>query len=182
MRKGTLTAPERGVMESHVTITGKMLNRMAFSKNYSRVPEWAASHHELLNGGGYPNQLAGGAIPREVRLLTILDIFDALTARDRPYKPAMPTEKALSILGEMARDGQLDAEILALFTACEPWLIRDELTRAGAQTREVALNRKEPVTRAEPVSRETPVTREAPVSREEPMTREAPPARAETDG
>jgi HD-GYP domain-containing protein (c-di-GMP phosphodiesterase class II) len=112
-------------MESHAAMTGKMLNRMAFSKNYSRVPEWAAGHHELLNGSGYPNKLAGEAIPREVRLLTILDIFDALTARDRPYKPAMPVEKALDILEAMARDGQIDREILALFMACEPWLKRE---------------------------------------------------------
>jgi HD-GYP domain-containing protein (c-di-GMP phosphodiesterase class II) len=56
-----------------------------------------------------------------VRLLTILDIFDALTARDRPYKPAMPTEKALAILGEMAAEGKLDREILLLFEAYRPW-------------------------------------------------------------
>jgi HD-GYP domain-containing protein (c-di-GMP phosphodiesterase class II) len=122
VRKGTLTDAERRLMESHVSMTGNMLSRMAFSRNYSRVPEWAASHHELLNGGGYPHRLAGQAIPREVRLLTIIDVFDALTARDRPYKPALPVAKALDILDDMARDGQLDGEILALFKACMPWL------------------------------------------------------------
>jgi HD-GYP domain-containing protein (c-di-GMP phosphodiesterase class II) len=125
VRKGTLTDAERRLMESHAEMTGDMLRRMAFSRNYKQVPEWAASHHELLDGGGYPNRLTGREIPREVRLLTILDVFDALTARDRPYKPALPVERALEILDGMARDGQLDAEILALFKACGPWLARE---------------------------------------------------------
>jgi hypothetical protein len=91
IRKGTLTDEERGVMESHASGTAKLLGQMAFSKQYKHVPEWAAAHHESLDGTGYPNGLAGDAIPWEVRLLTILDVFDALTASDRPYKPAMPT-------------------------------------------------------------------------------------------
>ncbi|MDO4540472.1 MAG: HD domain-containing phosphohydrolase [Syntrophomonadaceae bacterium] len=121
VQKGTLTAEERGIMESHVSMTAKMLSEMNFSRDYRMVPEWAAGHHEFLNGCGYPHKLAGDAISKEVRLLTILDIFDALTARDRPYKPPMPTEKALAILDDMARDGQLDADILDLFKQSQAW-------------------------------------------------------------
>ena len=122
VRKGTLTAEERGIMESHVVATGKILNNVSFPKNYSQVPLWAASHHELLNGNGYPNHLKAEDIPKEVRLLSILDVFDALTARDRPYKPAMPLEKALSILHIMAeKEGSLDPDILALFEASKAW-------------------------------------------------------------
>lgn len=115
VRKGTLTASERATMESHVAATAKMLSDMEFARGYERAPVWAAMHHELINGSGYPDGLDDTAIPREVRLLTILDIFDALTARDRPYKSPLPTEKALSILNGMAESGQLDKEILTLF-------------------------------------------------------------------
>ncbi len=115
VRKGTLTSAERKIMESHVSYTARMLQKMCFDGVYQKVPAWAASHHELLDGSGYPDGKGREELPREVRLLTILDIFDALTAEDRPYKPAMPREKALSILAEMAEEGKLDPEILALF-------------------------------------------------------------------
>jgi len=121
VRKGSLTAKEREVMESHVVMTTRILEQVSFPKAYSQIPVWAGSHHELLNGRGYPGRVSGDAIPREVRLLTILDVFDALTARDRPYKPGMPIEKALSILGSMVEEGSLDGEILALFRESKAW-------------------------------------------------------------
>lgn len=121
VQRGTLTPAERRLMESHVEMTAKMLSEMAFSRSYRDVPAIAASHHEFLNGRGYPDGLSGEDIPKEARLLTILDIFDALTARDRPYKPAMPVEKAFGILEDMAANGQLDGEILALFRASHAW-------------------------------------------------------------
>ncbi|MDR0858240.1 MAG: GAF domain-containing protein [Oscillospiraceae bacterium] len=126
VQKGTLTPEERGVMESHVVVTERLLGQMNFSKDYSSVKGWAASHHEHLNGKGYPKRLSGDEIPPEARLLTIVDVFDALTANDRPYKPAMPTEKALGILSSMVKDGQIDGDILALFIECSPW--KDEET------------------------------------------------------
>jgi HD-GYP domain-containing protein (c-di-GMP phosphodiesterase class II) len=121
VRKGTLTDEERAVIQSHVTFTARILREMRFPKIYSRVPQWAAAHHELMNGSGYPEHRPAREIPREVRLLTILDVFEALTARDRPYKPPMPPEKALSILDSMVREGAVDGEILALFKASRVW-------------------------------------------------------------
>ena len=121
VRKGTLTAAERSVMESHVVVTGRILSQVSFPKTYAQVPVWAAAHHELLNGRGYPNHISAEKIPPEVRLLTILDVFDALTARDRPYKPAMPLGKALSILHSMADEGGVDGEILKLFEESKAW-------------------------------------------------------------
>lgn len=121
VRKGTLTTQEREIMESHVIMTSRILEQVSFPKAYSQVPNWAGAHHELLNGRGYPNHLSGEEIPKEVRLLTILDVFDALTARDRPYKPGMPVEKAFSILNSMVNEGTMDGEILALFQRSNAW-------------------------------------------------------------
>ena len=121
VRKGTLTAEERRIMESHAAVTGRILKHVKFPKMYEETPRWAAMHHELLNGRGYPDHLTAESIPPEVRLLTILDVFDALTARDRPYKPALPLEKALGILHSMVEEGGVDGDILALFEASRAW-------------------------------------------------------------
>ena len=121
VRKGTLTDDERQIMQNHVVLTSKILSHVAFPKQYSAVPRWAGAHHELLNGTGYPAHLTAESIPTEVRLLTILDVFEALTAQDRPYKPPMPVEKALAILRSMADEGALDAELLALFERSRAW-------------------------------------------------------------
>lgn len=122
IRRGTLSEEERAVMESHVVITDKLLSEIRFSKELSHVREWAASHHELLNGSGYPKHLTADQIPMEVRIITILDIFDALVADDRPYKPGMPVEKALNILDSMAnKEGKLDPELTRLFVESRCW-------------------------------------------------------------
>jgi hypothetical protein len=121
IRKGTLTAEERGIIESHVVVTGKILEKVSFPKSYAMVPTWAASHHEYLNGKGYPKHISDGEISPEVRLLTILDVFDALTANDRPYKPPMPTDKALAILHSMVEEGSLDGDILSLYEQSKAW-------------------------------------------------------------
>lgn len=121
VRKGTLTAEERIVMENHVVMTEKLLSQMHFTREFSHVREYASSHHELLNGTGYPRHLVAEQIPFQVRVLTILDIFDALTAKDRPYKAPMSADQAFSILDSMVRDGQLDGEILKLFKESKAW-------------------------------------------------------------
>lgn len=122
IRKGTLSAEERSIMENHVVVTNKLLSKIKFSNDLSHVREWAASHHELLNGSGYPCHLKGDGIPMEARIITILDIFDALVAADRPYKPGMPVDKALSILDAMAnKEGKLDPGLTALFVESRCW-------------------------------------------------------------
>ncbi len=126
VRKGTLTDQERETMQNHVVVTSTILSHVAFPKIYSAVPLWAGSHHELLNGRGYPAHLTADQIPTEVRMLTILDVFEALTARDRPYKPPMPTEKALGILHSMVDEGSIDPELLALFERSRAWEKTDE--------------------------------------------------------
>lgn len=119
--KGTLTADERSVMESHAIRTKRILDQVKFPKVYAQVPVWAAAHHEFLNGKGYPGHLSAEQIPPEARLLTILDIFEALTAKDRPYKKPMPLDKALSVLDGMAAGGQIDPDILSLFIQSRAW-------------------------------------------------------------
>ncbi len=131
IRKGTLSPEERKVMENHVVMTDKLLSQIKFPAELAHVRQWAAAHHELLDGSGYPGHLSGDAIPKEVRLLTILDIFDALVADDRPYKPGMPVERALTILGDMAnREGKLDPDLTASFLASRCW---EETAEEGAR-------------------------------------------------
>lgn len=115
IRKGTLTRSEKEIMEGHVTMTRNMLNELDFPNEFKMIPFFSGSHHEYINGTGYPNHLKGDEITWQVRLITILDVFEALTAKDRPYKPPMPVEKAFSILNSMVNDGQLDKDILDEF-------------------------------------------------------------------
>ena len=122
IRKGTLSEEERHIMEEHVSITDKLLSQIHFPKNLANVPLWATAHHEFLNGSGYPNRQKGKEIPYETRIITILDVFDALVADDRPYKPGMPVDEALAILQDMAeREGKLDPELTELFCQSKCW-------------------------------------------------------------
>ena len=82
---------------------------------------WAGAHHEQLNGRGYPDGLKAEHIPMEVRLLTILDVFEALTAKDRPYKKPFPPEKAIAILRSMSEEGAVDGQLLSLFEQSRAW-------------------------------------------------------------
>ena len=112
VRKGTLTDEDRAIMESHVTMTAKILSKVHFNKNYIDVPRWAAEHHEYLNGSGYPNHINGEQLDTETRILAIADIYDALTASDRPYKPPMPKAKACAILHSMVEEGKLEGRFV----------------------------------------------------------------------
>lgn len=115
VKKGSLTNDERKEIESHVTHTLKFLSLIPWTPELSRIPSIAASHHEKLNGGGYPAGLKAEQIPLPSKLMAISDIFDALTASDRPYKPAVPLEKALGILETEAKGGLLDKEAVEVF-------------------------------------------------------------------
>lgn len=115
IRKGTLTAADRKRMERHAEMTGKILEKVRFQKNYSMVPKWAAEHHEYLDGSGYPNHRRGEEISLETRIITIVDIYDAMTSTDRPYKQPMPKEKAFAILHNMAGEGKIEKRLLDWF-------------------------------------------------------------------
>ncbi|MDE7221434.1 MAG: GAF domain-containing protein [Oscillospiraceae bacterium] len=121
IRKGTLSRQEQEKMRKHVVMTDKMLSQIKFSPELAHVPEWAAAHHEKLNGKGYPKGLKGEDIPFEVRIITILDIFDALVASDRPYKKAKTVDQAIKILGFGVKDGELDAELTEQFIESRCW-------------------------------------------------------------
>jgi HD-GYP domain-containing protein (c-di-GMP phosphodiesterase class II) len=119
--KGSLSEGERSEIESHVTHTYRFLCQIPWTRALRRVPEIAWAHHEKLDGRGYPRGIPEPAIPVEARMMTIADIYDALTASDRPYKKALPAEKALDILGEEARRGQVDAGLLGVFVESGTW-------------------------------------------------------------
>lgn len=112
IRRGTLTQKDREAMENHVVMTKKILDKVRFNKNYAMVPKWAASHHEFLNGTGYPQHLTAEELDLETRILTIVDVYDALTASDRPYKKPMPKEKAIGILKSMAQEGKVELRLV----------------------------------------------------------------------
>ncbi len=112
IRSGTLTAEERREMENHVVMTSRILDKVQFYPGFSKVPGWVGAHHEYLDGSGYPNHLQGDELDFETRLLTVVDIYDALAATDRPYKEPIPQEKALGILRDMARQGKLDGRLV----------------------------------------------------------------------
>ncbi len=121
IQKGTLTDEERAVIENHVKATARILSKMTFPDYLKFVPEWAMKHHEFLDGTGYFNGFAEDELPIEVRMLTILDIYDALTAVDRPYKPGMECSKACLILSQMAGDGKLDKDLVESFIEGRIW-------------------------------------------------------------
>jgi len=114
IRKGTLDEVERLEIESHVTHSFKFLIKIPWTPQMKNVPQYAYGHHELLDGTGYPRKLQGPEIPVQARMMTIADIFDALTATDRPYKRAVPVDKALDILRKEFV-AKLDAELLDVF-------------------------------------------------------------------
>ncbi|MFN9812204.1 MAG: HD domain-containing phosphohydrolase [Deltaproteobacteria bacterium] len=117
--KGSLHDREVDEIRSHVVHTRNFLSKIPWGKNFERIPEIAGNHHERLNGRGYPEARMAEAIPTASKIMTIADIYDALTARDRPYKKAMPVQRALDILGFEVKDGHIDAELVRIFTSAE---------------------------------------------------------------
>ncbi|MDP1769673.1 MAG: HD domain-containing phosphohydrolase [Nitrospirota bacterium] len=112
---GSLTRQERNEIERHVTHTFEFLSKIPWSRALQQVPAIAWSHHEKLDGSGYPRGLSSDQIPLQARMMTICDIYDALTASDRPYKAAIPSATALGYLESQAKEGKLDSELVDLF-------------------------------------------------------------------
>jgi HD-GYP domain-containing protein (c-di-GMP phosphodiesterase class II) len=113
--RGSLDTAERRQIESHVTHSFNFLAQIPWTPEYRGIPEIARAHHEKLNGKGYPNSLTAAEIPVQAKMMTICDIFDALSASDRPYKRAVPTDRALEILKLCVRDEEIDPELFRLF-------------------------------------------------------------------
>jgi HD-GYP domain-containing protein (c-di-GMP phosphodiesterase class II) len=115
IRKGNLDDSERREIESHVTHTYRFLDQIPWTRELRGIPEIAYGHHEKLNGRGYPRAVQADAIPVQTRMMTISDIYDALTATDRPYKRALTSQRAIDILHMEAKDGMLDEHLLKSF-------------------------------------------------------------------
>ena len=121
IHRGTLNEDERRTMESHVVYTRELLMKMKFNGKNKNIMEWASSHHEYLDGSGYSEHKKEEELPMEVRLLTVIDIYDALTAENRPYKRPMNAEKAFEILRSMCREGKLDGRVVEEFYRSGAW-------------------------------------------------------------
>ena len=115
IRRGTLTAGEHDVMKRHMDVTKNILDALPFPKHLSKVSEYALGHHEKLDGTGYPRGLTKEQMSIPARLMAITDIFEALSAVDRPYKKAKPVSECLFILGTMVEKNHLDPDIFAVF-------------------------------------------------------------------
>ncbi|MFB2938234.1 HD domain-containing phosphohydrolase [Aerosakkonemataceae cyanobacterium BLCC-F154] len=113
--RGNLTPEERKAIEAHVTHSYKFLEQIPWTKHLKQVPLIAAGHHEKLDGSGYPHGLVKHEIPLQTQILTIADIYDALTASDRPYKRKLPVETTLQILQQEASKGKLNIDLVELF-------------------------------------------------------------------
>jgi HD-GYP domain-containing protein (c-di-GMP phosphodiesterase class II) len=113
--KGSLDESERLQIEAHVVYTFNFLMQIPWTKELRGVPEIARAHHEKLNGKGYPYKLHGDQIPLPAKMMSVCDIFDALTASDRPYKRAVPIDRAFAILDDCARNNEIDSELVRLF-------------------------------------------------------------------
>ena len=113
--RGTLNMREREIINNHVSVTIRMLESLPYPKGLRRVPEYAGGHHEKMDGSGYPNRLTRNDMSIPARMLAIADVFEALTASDRPYRKAMPLSKTLIILGKMKIDNHIDEDLFNVF-------------------------------------------------------------------
>lgn len=120
--KGTLNPEERAIIEEHVALTMRMLNTLPWPRSLRQVPEFAGSHHEKLDGHGYHRGLTATELPTAARIICLADVFEALTARDRPYKPGKPLSEVLTILGQMVQDHQIDTDLFDVFVREGIWL------------------------------------------------------------
>ncbi len=113
--EGSLDESERVQIEGHVTHSYRFLSQIPWAREFRNIPEIVRAHHEKLDGSGYPNHLKAEEIPFQAKMITICDIFEALTARDRPYKRAVPVERALELMKVEAQSNLLDPELFRLF-------------------------------------------------------------------
>ncbi len=122
IRAGTLTQQEREIINHHIVATIKMLEQLPWPRHLTNVPEYAGGHHERMDGKGYPKGLTRDQMSVQARIMGIADIFEALTARDRPYKEGMKLSQALSILGKFAQGGHIDPDLFDVFVKQKVYL------------------------------------------------------------
>ena len=116
IRQGTLSAKEREIIQNHATMTYKILSQLPFPKKLRHVPDYAAAHHETLNGRGYPRGLNATQLSLQSRILALADVFEALTAKDRPYREGEnPFRQPCISWTMMVKDGHIDPDLFALF-------------------------------------------------------------------
>ena len=113
--KGTLNANEREEINDHIIVTLEMLNNLPYPKHLSKVPEFAGGHHEKIDGTGYPRGLSGDEMSIQAKVMAIADIYEALTAKDRPYKKGKKISESMRILGFMKNDYHIDKDIFEIF-------------------------------------------------------------------
>ena len=129
--KGSLSEDERNEIQNHVTFTYRFLSQIPWTTELANVPDIAWAHHERLNGKGYPRQLTDTDIPVQSKLMAVADVYDALTAADRPYKAAVSVERSLEILEQEARVNLLDKEVLRIFIEARIYERTTALARKG---------------------------------------------------
>ena len=115
IRAGTLTLKERDIINHHIVATIKMLEQLPWPKHLNRVPEYAGGHHERMDGKGYPKGLTREQMSLQARMMGIADIFEALTARDRPYKQGMKLSQAMAIMSNFRKNGHIDPDLFDVF-------------------------------------------------------------------
>ena len=135
--KGTLTHDEREVINNHMAVTIKMLRQLPFPRHLANVPEYAGGHHERMDGRGYPNGLTREQMSLQARMMGIADIFEALSASDRPYKVGKPLTECLRILGDMKKDQHVDPDIFDVFVRDKVYLRYAEAFLPGSQIDQV---------------------------------------------
>ncbi len=115
IRSGTLTQEERQIINHHIEVTIKMLESLPWPKHLKNVPEYAGGHHERMDGNGYPRGLTRKQMSVQARVMGIADIFEALTAKDRPYKKGKTLTESLHILGKFKLNGHIDPDLFDVF-------------------------------------------------------------------
>lgn len=140
VQRGTLNEREVAIMREHVSASIRMLERLPFPRHLARVPEYAAYHHERVDGRGYPYGVTRDEMPVPARVMAIADVFEALSAGDRPYKPAKRLSECLHIMGKMCEEGHIDPDLFDVFidagvyrTYAERFLRPDQIDEVDLQ-------------------------------------------------
>ncbi|WP_395011938.1 HD domain-containing phosphohydrolase [Undibacterium sp.] len=137
IKGGTLTADERKIINNHISVTIRMLEALPWPKHLKNVPEYAGGHHERMDGKGYPRGLRGDQMSVQARIMAIADIFEALSAKDRPYKTGKTLTESLDILGKFSLNGHIDPDLFQVFVKEKVYLQYAEKFMDRAQIDEV---------------------------------------------